>query len=120
MLADFFTKPLQGALFRKFRDVILGHKHTNTLMPTPAPSVEERVENQRPSGHETGQQGTTSTSENTGTDEEWQLVTKKKKRMEVWKVTRADTNEVSEDHSHAQVLKNKRCVSRAFSRNNPV
>jgi hypothetical protein len=23
MLADFFTKPLQGAIFRKFRDVIL-------------------------------------------------------------------------------------------------
>ena len=26
MLADFFTKPLQGHLFRKFRDVIMGYK----------------------------------------------------------------------------------------------
>ena len=25
MVADFFTKPLQGALFRKFRDMILGY-----------------------------------------------------------------------------------------------
>ena len=26
MLADFFTKPLQGAMFKKFRDVIMGYK----------------------------------------------------------------------------------------------
>jgi len=26
MIADFFTKPLQGALFYKFRDAILGIK----------------------------------------------------------------------------------------------
>ena len=32
MLADFFTKPLQGELFRRFRDVIMGHKHINTLL----------------------------------------------------------------------------------------
>ena len=31
MLADFFTKPLQGSLFRKFRSVLLGHAHVNTL-----------------------------------------------------------------------------------------
>jgi Reverse transcriptase (RNA-dependent DNA polymerase) len=31
MLADFLTKPLQGSLFRKFRDVMLGYQHTNTL-----------------------------------------------------------------------------------------
>ena len=27
MLADFFTKPLQGALFEKFKSVIMGHQH---------------------------------------------------------------------------------------------
>ena len=26
MIADFLTKPLQGALFRKFRDLLLGIK----------------------------------------------------------------------------------------------
>jgi hypothetical protein len=31
MLADFFTKPLQGSLFRKFRDVILGYVHVSVL-----------------------------------------------------------------------------------------
>ena len=32
MLADFFTKPLQGSLFRKFRDVVLGYEHIDTLI----------------------------------------------------------------------------------------
>jgi hypothetical protein len=31
MLADFFTKPLQGSLFRKFRSVLLGAAHIHTL-----------------------------------------------------------------------------------------
>ena len=44
MLADFFMKPLKGSLFRKFRDVILGHKHINSLKPTPPPPTsQERV-----------------------------------------------------------------------------
>ena len=25
MIADFFTKPLQGALFKKFRDIVMGY-----------------------------------------------------------------------------------------------
>ena len=35
MIADFFTKPLQGGLFKKLRDMIMGQ--------TPYPT-EERVE----------------------------------------------------------------------------
>ena len=31
MLADFFSKPLQGALFNKLRDVVMGYKSTSTL-----------------------------------------------------------------------------------------
>ena len=31
MLADFFTKPLQGQLFQKFREVIMGHKPLSIL-----------------------------------------------------------------------------------------
>ena len=31
MLADFLSKPLQGSLFRKFRDVLLGLAHLSTL-----------------------------------------------------------------------------------------
>ena len=31
MTADFFTKPLQGALFKIFRDIVLGYKQISTL-----------------------------------------------------------------------------------------
>jgi hypothetical protein len=41
MLADFLTKPLQGALFRKFRDVILGYQPLSILdCPVSSPDVE--------------------------------------------------------------------------------
>ena len=45
MLGDFFTKPLQGGLFTRFRDVILGYKHVDTLSHVPAilSPLEERV-----------------------------------------------------------------------------
>ena len=43
MLSDFLTKPLQGALLRKFRDVILGYTPLATLRQPLAPSPEERV-----------------------------------------------------------------------------
>ena len=43
MLADFLSKPLQGSLFHKFRDVLLGLAHLSTLrVPTVLPG-EERV-----------------------------------------------------------------------------
>ena len=46
MLADFFTKPLQGSLFRKFRDVVLGYEHINTLInDEKIVPLQERVRN---------------------------------------------------------------------------
>jgi Reverse transcriptase (RNA-dependent DNA polymerase) len=44
MLADFFTKPLQGSLFRRFKAVVLGHQHVDTLQDIIPDSLEERVE----------------------------------------------------------------------------
>ena len=47
MIADFFTKPLQGALFRKFRDIIMGY--VPVLLPSSEdsliPTSQERVGN---------------------------------------------------------------------------
>jgi hypothetical protein len=45
MLADFFTKPLQGSLFRLFRSVLLGELPTSALSTAP-PQLgnEERVD----------------------------------------------------------------------------
>ena len=45
MIADFFTKPLQGKLFRKLRDVVLGYKHINSLQHDEEDIVKERVRN---------------------------------------------------------------------------
>jgi hypothetical protein len=42
MLADYHTKPLQGSLFRKFRDVIMGYKNISWLA-LQVPSIKERV-----------------------------------------------------------------------------
>ena len=44
MLADYFTKPLQGNVFRRFRDVIMGYKHINDLLLDPGFLLKERVE----------------------------------------------------------------------------
>jgi ethanolamine utilization cobalamin adenosyltransferase len=50
MIADFFTKPLQGKLFRTLRDVVMGVEHISTLDSIEieddtelSPSNEERV-----------------------------------------------------------------------------
>ena len=43
MLADFLTKPLQGALLQKFRDVLLGYNHIDSLSQNPTPALEERI-----------------------------------------------------------------------------
>ena len=45
MIADFFTKALQGSLFGKFRDIVLGYKHIATLNEVDGNKLpEERVE----------------------------------------------------------------------------
>ena len=44
MLGDYFTKPLQGNLFRRFRSVIMGHTHINDLLGDEDFPLKERVE----------------------------------------------------------------------------
>ena len=48
MLADFFTKPLQGSLFERFKRVLMGHEHIDTLSLPLITSSEERVEEEEP------------------------------------------------------------------------
>ena len=68
MLADFFTKPLQGALFKKFRNVILGYKHVDSLVLDTMSEPEERVGSEQPTDIVTGDSGV----------DNFVLVTKKK------------------------------------------
>ena len=44
MLADFFTKALQGAIFAKFCDMVMGRKHVDTFQMWP-PSTKGCVGN---------------------------------------------------------------------------
>ena len=44
MVADYFTKSLQGSLFVKLRNVIMGYSHPITLLIMSSQSDEERVE----------------------------------------------------------------------------
>jgi hypothetical protein len=43
MLADFFTKPLQGSLFKKLKAVIMGHAHIDSLKRDAPVASQERV-----------------------------------------------------------------------------
>ena len=43
MLADYYTKALQGKLFHKFRNVIMGYENISTLMNLINSTFEERV-----------------------------------------------------------------------------
>jgi hypothetical protein len=100
MIADFFTKPLQGNLFRLFRSVILGHEHTNSLQNIAIAPSEERVENKKRTGTDDG----VSTEEDNSTDivlleelssETWVDVVKKGKARSASKKESC----VSRDHS---------------------
>ena len=44
MVADYFTKPLQGLLFGMLRDVIMGVTHPSSLLTAEPPPAKERVE----------------------------------------------------------------------------
>jgi hypothetical protein len=51
MLADFFTKPLQGSLFRMYRSVLLGEvPHSTLSITSPMAGNEEHVEQENPDG----------------------------------------------------------------------
>ena len=45
MIVDFFTKPVQGALFKKFRDQVMGYVPI-TFPTSYSPKIKERVEHQ--------------------------------------------------------------------------
>ena len=44
MIADYFTKPLQGRQFTLFRDLIMGYKHIDDILSEIRSAAKERVE----------------------------------------------------------------------------
>jgi Reverse transcriptase (RNA-dependent DNA polymerase)/Zinc knuckle len=72
MLADFYTKPLQGALFKRFRAVILGYDHISSLEEDYITSLdEERVGEGRPSEEQEEE------TDESSKDLEWTMVTRR-------------------------------------------
>jgi hypothetical protein len=47
MIADYFTKPLQGKQFKLLRDLIMGYMHINEFLKEIERSIKERVEKQK-------------------------------------------------------------------------
>ena len=47
MVADYFTKPLQGKPYNFFRDIIMGYKHIRDLSKCEVSPIKERVGNQK-------------------------------------------------------------------------
>ena len=47
MVADYFTKPLQGRPFKLFRDLIMGYAPISTILEAIALSAKERVEKKK-------------------------------------------------------------------------
>ena len=85
MLADFFTKPLQGALFHKFKQVLMGQAHISTLQRTTTALVEERV----------------------GKDGEWIQVEGKRTTHARGRAARADNQEIKIPMASAYARKGK-------------
>ena len=44
MIADYFTKPMQGKFFRMFRDLIMGYVHINDIFKAIELSAKEHVD----------------------------------------------------------------------------
>ena len=87
MLADFFTKPLQGVLFKKFREVILGNKHLDSLDLDPMLlDPKEHVGSEQANGHRTD-----------GPDDNGFILEKEKKRRKTGMVSWADVDTLQQE-----------------------
>ena len=114
MLADFFTKPLQGHLFRRFRDVITGHCHVDTLRLSHNIPAEERFEEDRSKTFVTEKpsvvnEKTTVPSTGASSAVTWADVV----------IGKANPYERSA-YDRKRNARKKQIVSRTLSRNNPV
>ena len=136
MVGDFFTKPLQGSLFKTFRDAIMGRTHMNTLSASPVTSVEERVgEPEQPASTvcDDASKGDDTSNDSNSDSETWADIARKPPSQ----VTRSMLQEKNNDwilidsrrsksNKRSKRMKATRLASsvtgfeRSFSRNNPI
>jgi hypothetical protein len=121
MLADFFTKPLQGTLFRKFRNVLLGTAHVDSLVPALMMPNEERVGEIRFDPHKSEATVVTSTVKNSTVQGiphkvTWADILRKTPR----KTSGGELRVVSVKERRNHTLTGNKIVSGSLSRNKPV
>jgi hypothetical protein len=97
MLADFLPNYCRPFLFKKFRAVVLGHAHIDTLNAAIAEPIEKRVGKGQPSTRDTSLQAYGTVAHGTKYAS-WSDVVKRKVRDEV-KMHLSNPNNVSRDHS---------------------
>ncbi|KAI2513609.1 Reverse transcriptase (RNA-dependent DNA polymerase) [Fragilaria crotonensis] len=121
MLADFFTKPLQGHLFRTFRDVLLDRAHVNSLASALMIPIEERVGEVRFDSNKDG----ATVANDTVNDSTVQGAPHNITWADVVRKVQVPTNAKSVELckfavKEAVMRNNKRIVSGSLSRNNPI
>jgi hypothetical protein len=110
MLADFYTKPLQGSLFKKFRSVILGYEHISILEHDASTVVEERVGKEHPEGQkrplvddvDESEESVEGIVDRTDPSSEWTVV---KRRVSFSSLQKADGSDSTEKMHHVRVAK---------------
>ena len=131
MVADFFTKPLQGTLFKTFRSAIMGHVRMDTLDASTAALSEERVGKpvQPPT---TVLDDSSNDSDSTDTSETWADIARKppgqvthvlkQENQTAWILVGNKSN-ARNKHTRATrataLVNNVKSFERSFSRNNP-
>ena len=126
MLADFFTKPLQGHLFFKFRDALLGYTSVVSLAAAlPAP-IEERVGSSIRTGTVHRTVAATNTASTSGSSTTWADIAKRTPHnstlaaMTAVPVVRQPQSCIEGCRSATSSKLASTRVERSFSRNTPV
>ena len=125
MLADFFTKPLEGNLFRKFRDVLLGLAHVDSLVLDTAAPPKERVGDSvtvHRENHATGvvDTGSPSTVRDTVARVTWADVAKKEPTAAATASAIATCGYGQNVSRHRNLRNHRTFVLSSLSQNNPV
>jgi hypothetical protein len=117
MLANFYAKPLQGALFKRFRAVILGYDHISSLEQDYMTSPDkERVGEGRP-GAEQGEG-----EDETSKDLEWTMVTRRGgagAKESVVNVRTSTCNETEQSNEYSEKYR-EHLAKCSYFENNPI
>ena len=99
MLADMFTKPLQGALFRKLRNRVLNIKDSTAWVNIHNSELQECVGSRQVSRHHSGKKDgqTYMSDENNSGANEWVLVKRKKSKPSQPTIRAAPLRKVKDD-----------------------